>query len=387
MKTNKLVSNRFGLLCILVLVLAFLGMTVKFVQLTDRAIVVLVGIDLNEGGNYVVSLQIIKPNGTETSASSSGDEYVVMTGEDKSFASAIKSIRDETGMQMALSHCYALVVSPEVAADENLISVLRCLIEEWKLPDRATLLCTEDEPAEVLKTKVLVSGMSGFYIQRAMTKNADDVNQYRTTVKDVMVSILGKSRSFLLPVADMILTDNDSNGSGSGSGGAANKGATSPALFSFERTAAVVCGKSVSFFGLDGTRAFSAVLQKSGRGGLTVTKDGVVAEYELRRVKSSTDFEDGVFSVKMKIYAELVEVRGRVENRSVVDFRDEFAPCVREYFENTVSQTFADAQQKDADIFALRDMAYRKYGRKWSDSEDFLQNVKLEVSVEISSTH
>lgn len=374
---SRFASNKFLVLIMLFALLAILGMSVNFAQINERAIVIAIGFDKSEDGEYIVSMQIVKPQDSAGQATSAADTYVVLTEKSPIATDAIKKLRDATGLYMALSHCQALIFT-KATLDDKLNVTLQALVHDWKLPERSVLLCTESAPADILKAQVPVSDSSGLYIQRTISNNRDSIGVFATTVKDVLAESESASATYVITVMDEVLLSEDDLGTMD-----TNKKADK-ANFVFERTAAITRGREPVLMNYDATRAVCLVNERTEEGAIVVWDGDVPLLFEFGKLKAKKKYKDGVFEVKLTTSGKLVEVQNSNENMTVSFSAERYEKIIADAITTTVNDVFRFSQEENLDLFRLKNYAYRTGKGKWQDTPDFLQTVSLKLSVKVS---
>lgn len=90
------------------------------VEINDRSFVTGMYVDISEQGGYEVSLGFPLPNrittaGSESSSSSSGNPYTVVTKTGETIPIAIRKIRSDLSREISWGHCRAVVVGKKLA--------------------------------------------------------------------------------------------------------------------------------------------------------------------------------------------------------------------------------------------------------------------------------
>lgn len=153
---KKLVKNQLFVLIIAVLTLVLFERTVPVVTLTDRAIVVAVGIDKEED-KFMLSAQIARPSRNDGSKGSTA--YSVIKGKGNSLSQAIAEVSQNCSLNASLAHCNLVVIGEylkekgEYPNFENLASSYglpyeaRVVIADKKLPRLWSICACTKYPA------------------------------------------------------------------------------------------------------------------------------------------------------------------------------------------------------------------------------------------------
>ena len=118
-------------------------------QINDLAIVSAIGIDINEEGEYIVTSQILNPkkensSGSGTSSSKSSSDIVVYSSTSTSIQNAIRNIVEESPRRLYLAHMELLLISENVAKQEDILDTLDYFIRDNEGSNNFMLVITKD---------------------------------------------------------------------------------------------------------------------------------------------------------------------------------------------------------------------------------------------------
>ncbi|MEG2454531.1 MAG: hypothetical protein RSB20_06660, partial [Clostridia bacterium] len=153
---SKTLKKRMLVLLISISLLIIFARTVPQVSLIERAVVVGMGIDF-ENGKYSVSTQIINPiHGSQSG--SSGDSYGIVCAEALTLSEAIDKIAQKTGLIVSLSQCNVLILGKGVISEQAFPS-LSDLVKNWQIPEQAVLVATDEKAVDILRTKLITESI------------------------------------------------------------------------------------------------------------------------------------------------------------------------------------------------------------------------------------
>ena len=140
---KKLVKNQLFVLIIAVLTLVLFERTVPVVTLTDRAIVVAVGIDKEED-KFMLSAQIARPSRNDGSKGSTA--YSVIKGKGNSLSQAIAEVSQNCSLNASLAHCNLVVIGEYLKEKGEYPNFERCakeLLGNKHLGQKIKRICKE----------------------------------------------------------------------------------------------------------------------------------------------------------------------------------------------------------------------------------------------------
>lgn len=352
---------------------AFILLGTEIVPLTDRAIVLGIGIDKNENG-YVISAQIVLPGDEESKSA----ENIVLTAEDKTVSAALDAISRDAGKIISMSHCNVVVLGSGVI-QHDAVNVLDYIIRNAYLSENAILLATAGKAEEILQAKPAFSDMSSLYLQNVLTNFGYYPVRNKRNVKEFLVSYNTETSGNWLPSVRLKSTmAPESSETGVGQSEEAF-------VFDFSETAVFSGGNYVLKLDEKGTRGINYVESELKEGSLTVF-DGDKA-YNFFIVDSSCKKKfnrdmTAEFTVKAElILKEILSPSGvnvQIEN---AEPGEKINLLIAEEIEEAVLLAYESCKKAGADVFNLYDGFYGIFGAEWKD--EYFRNASLSVKTEL----
>lgn len=263
--------------------LLFFSNDFGLIDVEKTAIITAVAIDLEDDGQYKVTAQIAVPEATD---SNTENERAQIAGKSRTVGGAIKNIGDTSGWFPQLAFCNLIIVGNSFR-DKNIIRILDYFSKSLRIQDSALVVMAEDKAEDLLKLSSPLDNVSSFALQKIILKNAGlNRDVASCDIKTFCADYYGIGSSCFMPVISVISQkaenekasaenaggSGDSGGeSGGGSGGGSSGGssdggsssqtggAKGDAIFSANKTALFVDGKTVGELDKKLTCVFNAL--------------------------------------------------------------------------------------------------------------------------------
>lgn len=405
-------KKRIGLIILLVAIFAFPSSLSTQARLNMRAIVTGLAIDKVDD-KYEVTAQIVK---TSPSTESGGEKATVnfVSDNDETVIGAISKLSYKTGKTSAFSHANFIIIGKDVL-EEDLTQTLDYFMRDNITNDSMLLLVAEEKASdEIKKTKdvelSIAIGLQKVFMYRE--KEGDGVmNSVLEFMKD------SKESSGTSVVSLLALEKNDEQSEDNPAGGGSSSSSGSSGESGTEDGGEQGGGSKYQYFKAQ-TELGCFV---DGRYVGKLEKDEVLG-YMLANKKATIDdvyaedFDKSVFNakrvgVKIKDKTNKLKIRYennipcldlvvKIKNSAIYEIQsEEFidAPTDAEFSEiknglkkkiaENVSKCFEKSKELKADIWGAYLLAqkhhYKQTNMYYKNREDFLNNLKLNVIVEI----
>lgn len=352
---------------------AFILLGTEIVPLTDRAIVLGVGIDKSENG-YAVSAQIVLPGDAESKSA----ENIVLTAEDKTISAALDAISREAGKIISMSHCNVVILGSGVV-QHDAVNVLDYIIRNAYLSENAILLTTAGKAEEILKAKPAFSDMSSLYLQNVLTDFGYYPVRNKRNVKEFLVSYNTETAGNWLPSVKLKSAEapeseeTDSSGDGEAF------------VFDFSETAVFSGGNYVLKLDEQGTRGINYVESELKEGSLSVSDGDTVYNFFIVDSSCKKKFNRDMtaeFTVKAElILKEILSPTGvsvQIEN---AEPGEKINLLISEEICEAVTLAYESSKKAGADVFNLYDGFYGIFGAEWK--EEYFRDATLSVKTEL----
>lgn len=387
---HKIFRFKWLVLIVAAGLLLFFGRSLEINSITDSAIVLGLGIEVDENDVYTMSAQANVPNAAESGGGSS-KVFAVYSAKGKTFADCLSTMSQSMGLKVSLSHCNTIVMHTDVLK-KDLKDIFQSLQVNWYLGVETLLLATDDKPKEILEAKTPMVASTPFYLQSILKKAESFGTLHRLSVKDYIVDLMAKSKTTVMDylirkeienseLVKPTLVDKPSP---------QNKGGDSSSkLYEYDISKSMVLGMGFENFLIDENSSEIAdfFINKKAGGEFNIDlPSGEKAEYKILKTKSKMKYENGKVHAELKMDLVLQELSEHnsdetyyfeLENRELLIRESEYVVKER------VMKTFKESQEHNADIFQIANLAYQKQGYKFNRTKDFLKNLKMDVKIKI----
>lgn len=372
---------------VFVLFLLFASVTgcMSSYEVNRLAIVTLIGVDLDESGDFKISASIVLPAGTAGQAGDGGKlqtSVILATSTGKGLYDSLRKLSYALPKKIYWSHLQAIVIGEDVAR-ERMVPALDAMKRQHEFRENVPILVSRGKAEEILKLKphlqgtlgAEVSGIIEFSQKTAMTL-VNDLNHFAQDISSPSKDHLtGEISPSVEKGVEMSL-----------------EGKKTSAV-SIRGTAAFKRNRFVGWMNQEETRGV-LFLNNKVRGGimeLPCSNNGSDAvSLQLTRVVTQKipKIVDGkpVMNVNIRAEAEIDEV-------TCPDFRmtpsqiGKWNDALREQIRKNVGQALQKGQKEwGADIFLFGNAIYKKYPRIWKKlqptwREEGLRNLKINLTV------
>lgn len=370
--------------------LIFYVRTVPQVSLSERAIVVGLGIDYEAEKGYTLTAQIINPI-KQGQTGGASDSYGIVDATADTLAVAIGLISEKTGLTVSLSQCNVLILGKSLLQTDIFPSV-NYLVQTFQIPEQAILSATDTTAGELLRAKPVLTSISSFYLQQTLTTLEENETVLTTDIKDFAGKYLAENGAPTMA----FITLRDLPAEDSGGQTAESGGQEKYTEFQYEKSVIFSEGKLPFVLSADDTESINFVLHKLKEGGETVVVDGRTYTVTLTNKKYSDKAEliDGRlrYKAKLKMKYYVSEVKNLGGYVSVEDIPDEtigkIEAAVKAQIEEKILATYDKCKAGGYDVYGIYGAAYAAEGVKWKkiaaanyfDIIDFIINADVKVT-------
>ncbi|MEG2456190.1 MAG: Ger(x)C family spore germination C-terminal domain-containing protein [Clostridia bacterium] len=382
---SKTLKKRMLVLLISISLLIIFARTVPQVSLIERAVVVGMGIDF-ENGKYSVSTQIINPiHGSQSG--SSGDSYGIVCAEALTLSEAIDKIAQKTGLIVSLSQCNVLILGKGVISEQAFPS-LSDLVKNWQIPEQAVLVATDEKAVDILRTKLITESINSFQIQQALLAHSDMVTSLTTTIKEFILSYISYSETSVISYITKKPVDEHNISAPSG-GDSKQKYEE----FDFTKTILFSPKKAALILEPEDTQSINFMLKTIKKGSISIEYENEIFNlcYASKKYTKKTNLENGRAKIngKIKVKFTINEVDNLKKFFSTTDISeknvDQLEKLAAEQIKQQIMKTYNKCKDNKYDVFCLYDILYSNEGLKWKNmaKEDYLQQIDLNIEVDV----
>jgi spore germination protein KC len=380
----------FLLFFILLSVLILFGCWSKK-ELTDLALVSAIGIDKNEDGKYVGTLQIINP-GNVTGAGQGGGAappISVYTSTGRNIVEVSRNTSGKVSRRLYYAHTNLIVISDELAKEEGVESILDGLERDPGFRATATIVIAKDVKAgDVVKALTPIDKISANKVIKTL-EYTEEIHGFQMKVK-LQEFIRSLATSGIEPMLTGVVIDGDPQQAGK----IENLQETEPtAKLKVNGMAVFKGGKLVNWLNGEDARGAIWLLDKVKATNVTVDwgekKAAISLEVSRQKTKLSVQMKDGMPKMNISIEAEgdIGEMRVPLDitkGETMMKIEKGVEKEIKTQIENAVEQ----AQKNKSDILGFGKAVHQSNPKEWKRLQAEWNDVyfpEVEVSVEVNA--
>lgn len=360
---------------------AVFALHVKVTPLTERSIIVALGIDKTDDG-LVISAEILRPSQDESKSAG----YILSCAEARTVSEGLDKITNETTGVGTLSHCDLVVLGESIAA-EDAYAAIDYVYRNAYLSENAVIITAEGNAKDLLDAKTPYADTGAFYIEQASDTVGKSLSFVRRNVKDFIASYYTQNgANWLTKVSKKeVEKPKTSDGATGGGGGDRDK----EYAFEYNTSAIFIKNRQVLSLSQNGTRGINLTEQKLERGSVSVTaSDG--AEYGLYiattacKKKYDVSTLTATFTIDATFVLKEVFKSGGVSLYTPeVEPPSEVTDLLKAELRSYILSAFEECRAVGADIFDLYGGFYAASANRVSIPQDYLLASTLEVKANI----
>jgi spore germination protein KC len=361
-------------------------------ELTDLAIVAAIGIDKNEEGRYVGTLQIINPGnvagGLQGGGGSQGPPVSVITGTGDSIVEFSRSTSRKLSRRLYYAHTNLVVIGEDLAKEESISNILDSLERDAEFRSTANIVIAQGTKAsDIVKVLTAIDKIPSNKIIKTLKFTE------RTWGENISVTMQDAIKILVSPGKELVV-------SGFRVSGDVNKGKKMESTQQTEPSSLLYAGSLAIFKNgkltnwIDGETARGSVflldkLNASAIGVKWEGKDEAIL-YELIRQKTtvSAKMEKGKPRVSIEVSAEgnIGETRVPIELTNP-DVLLKIEKVIEKEIKKEISMAVKQAQKNKSDIFGFGDALHRSNPKEWKKmastwNDVYFPEVKTDIVVD-----
>lgn len=365
-----MIIKRFLLFLVLIVSTLLLSGCWSKKELTDLAIVAAIGIDKNEEGRYVGTLQIINPSnvagGMQGGGGSQGPPVSVVTGTGDSIVELSRRTSRKLSRRLYYAHTNLVVISEDLAKEESISNILDSLERDADFRSTAIIVIAQGTKAsDIVKVLTAIEKIPANKVIKTLKFTE------RTWGENISVNLQEAINTLVSPGKELVVSGFRANGDVKVGRTMENTQQTEPSSLLYAGSLAIFKkGKLTAWIDGETARGSVFLLDKLKASAIGVKWEGEdeAIIYELIRQKTTVTakMEKGTPLVSIEVQAE-----GNIgESRVPTDLTnpDVLLAIEREIekeIKKEISMAVKQAQKNKADIFGFGDVLHRKNPKEW----------------------
>lgn len=373
---NRRAKKKWLLLVVVIAVVALFDGLSSNINLLDRAIVVGMGIDI-EDGEIVLSTQVIIPR--NSSSASEGNDFVVYTARGKTVQQAVENLSYTVGLKASFAHTNVIILGDKFLKNGR-TDVIEFLVTSDMVTDNTLLVASAGDAKELLAVQMPINEVASYHLTEILQSNRKDAGQNPSSLKQYFEEIYmvgetaclplvflresefgmfgqaaGDEKTKLLDVSHVVVTNKE--------GFLVRLGRRQSAALSY--TTQKLNAGTIAYKGDDGTEKEAVILRTDcKKAALSYNEVEIKIDFSVRPAQKYYVSADG----SAKGISE--EEKERIRADIISSVADCFEVC--KYFE--------------ADVFHVGEELYRRFGGEWkmSAGKTYLDDVKLKITVDLN---
>jgi spore germination protein KC len=361
-------------------------------ELTDLAIVAALGIDKNEEGRYVGTLQIINPSnvagGMQGGGGSQGPPVSVVTGTGNSIVELSRRTSRKLSRRLYYAHTNLVVISEELAKEESISSILDSLERDAEFRSTAIIVIAQGaKAADIVKVLTAIDKIPSNKVIKTLKFTE------RTWGENISVSMQEAIKTLVSPGKELVVSGFRISGDVEKGKKTENTQQTEPSSLLYAGSLAIFkSGKLTAWINGETARGSVFLLDKLNASAIAVKWEGkeeaIVYELIRQKTKVSAKMEKGKPIVSIKVQAE-----GNIgEARVPIDLNNpdvllKVEKVIEKEIKKEISMAVKQAQKNRSDIFGFGEALHRtnpkewkKIAAKWNDI--YFPEVKIDIVVD-----
>lgn len=322
-------------------------------ELTERAFVMGVAIDLNDNGKLELLTQIYRPSSAEIGKSNPsivGSSVNIRTSDD-TVMEAIRDIPIHLGRKAQWSHMRVIIVGEKLARSRNLIQTLDFFYRDHEPRNSVSLMISKGKAARLFEKQPLIEQTTSQQFLRTSESS------YRNSAKTIDTTLLDLARQMKSVQKDGAMAY------------VYEEGKTSQ-FFSAAGLALLKEGVMKDMLPASKTEGLLMLLDKYKSGAVEVPCPGTTTERETVEVISLSSILDPKISGKqihldIRLQGEITINELKCTRIRTVHDEEAFVNNVEDRVRQQATETLAFLQKRQVDAIGLGNQVYRRSPRTW----------------------
>ena len=361
-------------------------------ELTDLAIVAAIGIDKNEEGRYVGTLQIINPGnvagGMQGGGGNQGPPVSIITGTGDSIVELSRRTSRKLSRRLYYAHTNLIVISEDLAKEESINSILDPLERDAEFRNTAIIVIAQGSKAsDIVKVLTAIDKIPSNKVIKTLKFTE------KTWGENISVNMQEAIQTLVSPGKELVVSGFRMSGDVDKGKNMENTQQTEPSSLLYAGSLAIFkTGKLISWIDGETARGSVFLLDKLNASAIAVKWEGkdeaIIYELIRQKTKVSVKTEKGKPRVSIEVNAE-----GNIgEARLPIDLNNpdillKIEKVIEKEIKKEISMAVKQAQKNKSDIFGFGDALHRtnpkewkKMAAKWNDI--YFPEVKTDIVVD-----
>lgn len=341
-------------------------------DISHRAVVQGVGIDINEDGTYTVTLETINTENYSSSERTASPVMNLRTLKGKTVSAAIKSAYAVDGKSPVLSQNRVIIIGKELA-EKGIMPSLDFFIRDAENYPTVQMVAVEEKAADFFKNASSETTVVSRNIESILLTSDEDTKVSSVTLAELVNYYESAGHSFYMPIISIIKEKDKPQVTAKG-------------------TAVFKEGKFVCNLSEDETSALNFLCNKVRKGTVDFLSDGVPSSISIikSKMKRDIDFssENPSFLLKVKIEADIAEIGSDTAYNPSEDEVKALAKKAEKNLKSNIESLCKKLYTEEyADAAGLSRLIYIHYPEKFRENEknlnEIMTNSQYSAEVEI----
>ena len=368
----------------LILIIGLLTGCWSSYEINKLAIVTLLGIDLDESGNYKVSALVVQPTSSSGTTQSTGHmepHVLIASSTGNGLYDSLRKLSSALPKKIYWSHLQAIIIGQQ-AAKEKMVPALDIMLRQHEFRNNIEVLVTKGTAAEIIGLKPNLQGSMGAEVrgvvkfsQNSAMSLVNDIAHFAQDLSNEMRDHITGEISPSIEKGVEIRKDNKK----------------APAI-SIRGSAVFRENRFVGWMNKDETRGVLFLLNRVRRGLLEIPCENASGKVNLQLTRVSSQKSPKIVNgspemeVTINANAEIDELTCPGVHLNSVQI-EKWNRLLEQEIRNSIEKALQKGQKEwRADIFQFGDAFYKKHPRDWEKlkphwRDDGLRNMKVHLKI------
>jgi spore germination protein KC len=361
-------------------------------ELTDLAIVAALGIDKNEQGRYVGTMQIINPGnvagGMQGGGGNQGPPISIITGTGDSIVELSRRASRKLSRRLYYAHTNLVVISEDLAKEESISNILDPLERDAQFRSTAIIVIAQGTKAsDIVKVLTQIDKIPSNKVIKTLKFTE------KTWGENIAVNMQDAIKTLVSPGKELVVSGFRLSGDVNKGKKIENTQQTEPSSLLFAGSLAIFKnGKLTAWIDGETARGSVFLLDKLNASAIGVKWEGkdeaILYELIRQKTKVTAKMEKGHPRVSIEVHAEgnLGEIRvpADVNNPDVLL---KIEKEIEKEIKKEITMAVKQAQKNKSDIFGFGEALHRTKPREWKKiaskwHDVYFPEVKIDIVVD-----
>lgn len=369
---------------IFIALVLLLGNVQNYKELTDLAIVSCIGIDLDESGDYNVSVQVINSKKSSGGKEEGGNdsEITVYKSKSSTIQEALRLITRESPKRLHLANLELLVISEE-AARSGIEKVLDFFLRNTDVNNEFMMVISKEKSLAEKVVSILtpIEKNPTLSLKNSLETFADkEGGAVKTTASYALDEILKEYKDVVITSVEVVGEEDE----GEKSESIKESDVKTKVLIS--DVAFFVDGKLKGYLSCEEAIVYNIIANDLKNSIITATVNESDAAFEIigSKCKINVEMKDDLYNVNLdvNIKANLSEIKEKINTNEISNIhllenalKSKIEQMVKDYLEKMI-------KEYKVDVCGFGEKFYKKYGNKFKEvSNGYIEKLRFKLSV------